>query len=117
MPLQNVLLNLVTNAIKHNDREDGKVQVSVEERDDHYVFAVVDNGPGIAAKYHDDVFRMFKTLRPRDQVEGSGMGLAMVQKTVTMIGGTITLASEEGKGCRFSFTWPKLHQTAEDEAA
>lgn len=50
---------------------------------------------------------MFQTLKPRDRVEGSGMGLAIVRKHIELLGGTITLDSAEGEGCTFSFTWPK----------
>jgi signal transduction histidine kinase len=49
---------------------------------------------------------MFQTLRPRDLVEGSGMGLAMVRKHVEFAGGTMDLESDEGKGSTFRFTWP-----------
>ena len=70
-------------------------------------FSVKDDGPGIAAEYHEKIFKMFQTLKPRDQVEGSGMGLAMVRKHVDMAGGEIKLESAVGKGSTFSFTWPK----------
>jgi len=50
---------------------------------------------------------MFQTLKPRDQVDGSGMGLAMVRKHVATVGGTLSLESEENAGCVFRFTWPK----------
>lgn len=107
MPIQSVLLNLVSNAIKHHDRPDGTVRVSVTETDAAYVFTVADDGPGIAAEYHDRIFGMFTTLRPRDQVEGSGMGLAMVRKTVGMVGGSVALDSAPGAGSRFIVTWPR----------
>jgi two-component system sensor kinase FixL len=72
----------------------------------HYIFAVQDDGPGIAPQFHDQIFKMFQTLRPRDQVEGSGMGLAMVRKNIETFGGSLNLESSEGKGSIFSFTWP-----------
>jgi signal transduction histidine kinase len=59
---------------------------------------------------------MFHTLKPRDQVEGSGMGLAMVRKSIAVFGGTLTLESSEGQGSIFRFTWPK-QQKSEREAA
>lgn len=107
MPIQNVLLNLVSNAIKHHDRTDGSVRVSVEETPRAYIFTVADDGPGIAPEYHERIFGMFTTLRPRDQVEGSGMGLAMVRKTLVTVGGEIALTSAPGKGSRFVVTWPR----------
>jgi signal transduction histidine kinase len=55
---------------------------------------------------------MFQTLKPRDQVEGSGMGLAMVRKNIEIFGGTLKLESSEGNGSCFCFTWPKQqHET------
>ena len=110
MPLEQILLNLIGNAIKHHDKKEGRIEVTVEDRDVHYAFAVKDDGPGIAPCYHERVFQMFQTLRPRDQVEGSGMGLAIVRKNVEISGGTIQLESEEGKGSTFRFTFPKQLQ-------
>ena len=108
MPLQQVLVNLVGNAIKHHHRRDsGRVEVTVEDSGDFYAFAVKDDGPGIPARFHEEVFKMFQTLKPRDQVEGSGMGLAIVRKNIEVYGGTLALESDEGKGSAFRFTWPK----------
>ena len=59
----------------------------MDDRQSHYAFAVKDDGPGIPAQFHDQIFKMFHTLRPRDQVEGSGMGLAMVRKNSKSLAG------------------------------
>jgi two-component system sensor kinase FixL len=107
MPLQRILMNLISNAIKHHDKKTGCIDVTVEEDDQQYAFAVKDDGPGIPAQFHDQIFKMFQTLKPRDQVEGSGMGLAMVRKHVEFFGGVIQLESAEGQGSIFRFTWPK----------
>jgi two-component system, LuxR family, sensor kinase FixL len=107
MPLQQILMNLIGNAIKHHDKKMGCVEVTVEDCGAHYAFAVKDDGPGIPAQFHDQIFGMFKTLKPKDQVEGSGMGLALVRKYVEVFGGRLNLESSEGKGSIFSFTWPK----------
>jgi signal transduction histidine kinase len=106
-PLQQVFINLLGNAIKHHHRKDGRVEVSWRHAGELVEFLVADDGPGIPQRFHSRVFRLFTTLRPRDDVEGSGMGLAMVKKLVETYGGQITLESEEGQGCRFRFTWPK----------
>ena len=71
-----------------------------------FEFAVADDGPGIAPEYHERVFKLFQTLQPRDQVEGSGMGLSVVKKTVESRGGTVRLVSQAGSGATFYFTWP-----------
>jgi len=116
MPLQQILLNLTSNAIKHHHKAAGHIEVSVEDCGTHYAFAVKDDGPGIPARFHQQIFNMFQTLRPRDQVEGSGMGLAMVRKNVEIFGGVIEVESSEGQGSTFRFTWPK-EQRLRQEAA
>jgi PAS domain S-box-containing protein len=68
MPMQQILLNLVSNAIKHHHKKTGCVELTVEEQGEYYAFAVRDDGPGIAPQYHEQIFQMFQTLKPR----GSG---------------------------------------------
>jgi len=116
MPLQHVLTHLVGNAIKHHDKDGGHVEITVEESATAHIFTVKDDGPGIPARYHDQIFKTFQTLKPRDQVEGSGMGLAIVRKHVDRVGGTLTLESCEGQGCAFKVTWPKQRQTGSQAA-
>ena len=69
-------------------------------------FSVTDDGPGIAKEFHERIFGMFQTLRARDEVEGSGMGLAFVKKIVAIADGKIDLKSTHGEGSSFVFTWP-----------
>jgi PAS domain S-box-containing protein len=107
--LQQVSQNLISNALKHHDRPAGRIEVRVHEAEDPrlYAFTVRDDGPGIAPQYHERIFGIFQTLRPRDQVEGSGLGLALVKKIVEHHGGRIWLESAEGCGTTFHFTWPQ----------
>jgi signal transduction histidine kinase len=107
-PLEQCLRNLIGNAIKHHNREDGQVKVSCRDAGDFVELVVADDGPGIAPEFHERVFNMFQTLRPRDESESSGMGLAIVKKIVENHGGTITLQSSEGNGATFVLMWPKL---------
>jgi PAS domain S-box-containing protein len=106
IPLEQIFRNLIGNAIKHRRRDDGTVQISARPIGDFIEFSVTDNGPGIAPKYHERIFRMFHTLRPRDEVEASGMGLALAKKQVEAHGGQITIQSAEEQGTEFRFTWP-----------
>ncbi len=106
-PLQQVFSNLISNAIKHSDRDKGKITISAQEQDDFYEFAVADNGKGIDPKYHDRIFTIFQTLEARDIRESTGIGLAIVKKAVENQGGTITLESELDQGATFRFTWKK----------
>lgn len=108
MPLEHIFINLINNAIKHHDRDKGLIEIDVKDEARYYQFSVKDDGPGIPEKYHDKVFGMFQTLKSRDRVEGSGMGLAMVKKHVESVGGSVLLESEEGKGSIFTIKWPKL---------
>ena len=104
-PLALVVRNLVGNAIKHHDRPDGRVTVAARVEGGRLSVEVADDGPGIAPEYQGRVFEMFQTLRPRDEVEGSGMGLAIVKKTVEARGGEISVAST-GRGTTFRVLWP-----------
>lgn len=112
-PLHQILRNLMSNAIKHHDRDKGKITVGVVEQDDCYGFSVQDDGPGIDPEFHERVFGVFQTLKGRDEVEGSGMGLAIVNKQLQVAGCYIEIESDpaSGRGTRFNFTWPKLWQS------
>ncbi|MGC9398773.1 MAG: PAS domain-containing sensor histidine kinase, partial [Anaerolineae bacterium] len=77
-----VFQNLLSNAIKFLDKPQGRVTIGGEDQGGHWQFSVADNGPGIAAKYHDKIFQMFQTLAPRDEYESTGVGLALVKKIV-----------------------------------
>lgn len=108
-PLEQVLRNLIQNAIKHHDRESGTVRIFTEPADnDMIVFTVADDGPGIPRGFEERIFRMFTTLAPRDRVEGSGLGLSLVQKLVEHYGGHVWLEDTAGeRGATFRFTWPR----------
>lgn len=107
-PLELVFRNLISNAIKHHHQpEQGIVQITARDLDDFVEFEVRDNGPGIEPQYHERIFGMFQTLRPRDEVEGSGMGLAIAKRAVEYRGGIIQIESAMGRGTSFRFTWPK----------
>ncbi|PQO30983.1 hypothetical protein DTL21_22595 [Bremerella cremea] len=108
VPLDLTLRNLIQNAIKHHDREDGYIRVTCQNVGTYYEFAVQDDGPGISPEFHERIFKMFETLRPRDDVEGSGMGLSIVKKTVEAIDGKVSLESEIGQGTTFRILWPKI---------
>lgn len=111
-PLQQVILNLVTNAAKYNDKgPDGLIEIACEDAaaaggTPMVRLSVCDNGIGIEPQNFGRVFEMYQRLTP-DQAEGSGMGLAIVKKQVESFGGEIGVTSEPGEGACFSFTWPR----------
>jgi PAS domain S-box-containing protein len=112
-PLEQVFRNLIGNAIKHHPGPQGKVVVSCQEQDDHYLFAVADDGEGIPAQYADRVFEMFQTLKSRDAVEGSGMGLAIVNRIVQWQRGRVWFEPvPQGRGTVFKFQWKKQQPLA-----
>jgi signal transduction histidine kinase len=112
-PLQQVFMNLVGNALKHAGRPDPRVTVWAREGDRFDEFSVSDNGPGIAAAYHEKIWAIFQTLETRDRVEGTGIGLAVVKKIVEARGGRAWVESAEGAGASFHFLWPRREQGGE----
>jgi len=107
VPLQQVFLNFISNALKHAMRPDVIVKVRSSEQDDAWEFSIADNGPGIAPEYHERIWGIFQTLRARDEVEGTGIGLSVVKKIVESRGGSVRVESAPGQGATFFFTWPK----------
>ncbi|MFK7972317.1 MAG: ATP-binding protein [Bacteroidia bacterium] len=105
--IQQIFMNLISNAIKYSDKEDCKVEVGCEKQETDWVFWVKDNGPGIDPKYHDKIFRIFQTLSARDKVEATGIGLAIVRKMVHLFGGKIWVESTVNEGATFLFTLPQ----------
>jgi signal transduction histidine kinase len=107
-PLEQVFQNLISNARNHHDKYKGVISVAAQQRGQLYEFTVTDDGPGIPAQFHDRIFKMFHTLKPRDEKEGSGLGLAIVKKLVEWQGGRVWVVNTEndGRGASFHFTWP-----------
>ena len=107
MKLRQVLMNLVSNAIKYTDR--GEIKITAEVEDGEALFTVEDTGPGIPPEQWERVFEPFTQLDSSDTrgVVGIGLGLAIVKKYVELHGGQVWLESELGKGSRFCFTIPK----------
>jgi signal transduction histidine kinase len=106
--LEQVFSNLISNAIKYNDKGEGRITINFIESTQYYTFSIKDNGPGIDPEYHDRIFVIFQTLQERDAMESTGVGLAIVKKILERQGGTISVQSELGKGATFTFNWPKV---------
>lgn len=111
-PLQQVFMNLISNAIKYNRRPGARITISSRDAGNMYAFSVTDNGPGIEPEYHDRIFGIFQTLESRDRVEGTGIGLSVVKKIVELNGGSIIVRSALGEGATFMFEWPKTAEEA-----
>ncbi|MFK7879282.1 ATP-binding protein [Roseobacter sp.] len=91
-----LLTALISNAVKHHDRSSGQIVVTCRSDGTHSVLSVQDNGPGIATDHHDRVFGAMTTLKPRDEVEGSGMGLAIVKKIAKLYNGDAQVIENAG---------------------
>jgi light-regulated signal transduction histidine kinase (bacteriophytochrome) len=105
--LEQIFRNLLSNAVKFMDKPDGRIRILCSAGEGCYRFGISDNGPGIQEKHFDKIFRICQTLSPRDEFDGTGVGLAMVKKIVEMFGGSIWVESEVGHGSTFYFTLPK----------
>ncbi len=114
LPLQQVLMNLVGNAVKYGGAEP-VVHVSARDAGGACEFAVRDSGPGIAPEYHDRIFGIFQMLEARDRVEGTGIGLSIVKKLVESRGGRVWVESQVGSGSTFRFLWPATHEGSSGE--
>jgi signal transduction histidine kinase len=106
IPFRLLLLNLLGNAIKHHDRPSGHIKVRASVWQGRLALKVEDDGPGIPVRDRERVFQMFQTLKPRDEVEGSGIGLALVKKLVERRGGRAWLEDATTRGCRACVDWP-----------
>ncbi|NQT03401.1 MAG: CBS domain-containing protein [Planctomycetes bacterium] len=105
--ISQVFQSLLGNAIKHMDKEKGRVNVGCIEEEDVWKFSVADNGPGIDQKYYKKIFKMFQTLAPRGENDSTGIGLSVAKKLVKLNGGRIWIESNPGEGSTFFFTLPK----------
>jgi signal transduction histidine kinase/CheY-like chemotaxis protein len=107
VPMQQVFLNLMSNALKHAGRRDPRIEVACVDEGVFLHFLVTDDGPGIAPEYQERIWAIFTTLQARDKVEGTGIGLSVVKKIVETRGGRVALDSALGKGATFHVYWPK----------
>jgi two-component system, chemotaxis family, CheB/CheR fusion protein len=105
--LETVLRNLIGNAFKHHPNPAaGVARIAAQVQDGWLEVTVTDNGEGIDPRFHTRIFEVFKTLKPRDEIEGSGVGLAVVKKLVESRGGAIQVTSAVNEGASFRFKWP-----------
>jgi len=102
-----VLSNLVGNAVKYlGDTSEGRVEVGAIDRGTFVECYVRDNGIGIDPAYHERIFEVFQRLKDVN-VDGTGVGLAIVKRIIQTHGGRIWVESAKGQGATFWFTWPK----------
>jgi signal transduction histidine kinase len=110
LPLQQIFMNLIGNAIKYGGGDAAVVTIGWREAGRFYEFSVSDRGPGIPEEFQDRIWGIFQTLEPRDRVEAAGVGLALVKKLVEAQGGRVWVESKVGEGSTFRFLWPRYSQ-------
>jgi PAS domain S-box-containing protein len=99
--LQQLFQNLISNALRYTDKEEGKIEISCKDLGNRYKFSVRDNGIGIAPEHHEKIFKMFQSLHQNK--ESTGVGLSIVKKIVESYHGEIWLDSSPGVGTTFYF--------------
>ena len=112
--LQQVFQNLIGNAIKFRGTRSPLIKVSAEKRNAEWVFAISDNGIGIAAEHVDTVFAIFQRLHTKTEYTGNGIGLAICKKIIERLGGRIWIESRPQEGTTFKFT---LRDAAPEDAS
>lgn len=103
-----VFQNLIDNAVKYMNKPAGEIEIGCSQQDSGWCFSIRDNGPGIDPRHHSRIFQIFRTLNPRDEIESTGIGLAIVKRIVESHGGKIWMESAIGQGSTFFFTLPDI---------
>lgn len=99
--------NLIENGLKYNEQSLKTIEIQCDSTSDKHLIAIKDNGIGIAAQFHDQIFMMFKRLHTNQQYEGTGLGLAICEKIVEKMQGEISVSSIVGEGTTFYIELPK----------
>lgn len=103
--VREIFSNLLTNAIRYNDKHEKRVEIGCREENGQTVFSVRDNGIGIREKHYDDVFHIFRRLHAHEEYGGgTGAGLAIVKSVIEKHGGRIWIESVCDEGTTFHFT-------------
>lgn len=105
--LHQLLQNLIGNAIVHMGKPKGEITVSCRECGRFWEFCVRDTGIGIDERHFERIFKIFQSLKARDEVESTGVGLALVRKIAESHGGSARVESVPGEGSAFYFTVPR----------
>jgi light-regulated signal transduction histidine kinase (bacteriophytochrome) len=104
--LRQLFQNLVGNGLKFRGARPPEIHVGAERRGDEWLFCVCDNGIGIEAQYAERIFAIFQRLHSRDEIPGTGIGLAVCKRIVERHGGRIWVESDPGQGSCFFFSLP-----------
>ncbi|AXT52599.1 GHKL domain-containing protein [Aquimarina sp. BL5] len=103
--IKQLFQNLISNAVKGMDKEEGYIYIGSKEEEEYWEFYIKDNGKGIPEKYHEKIFKIFQSIDSTK--ESTGIGLSIVKKIIDYYEGKIWLESVVGKGTTFFFTIKK----------
>ena len=104
-----VFFHLINNAIMHHHQpEQGLIQIDAQVSSDNIIFSIEDNGPGIPLQFHQKVFDLFATLKSKDEVETTGVGLAVVKKIVNDSSQKVWIEDGSNGGTIFRFSYSLL---------
>jgi len=107
--LEHVITNLLSNAVKYSSREEKpEITISSVEQNDMIVYSITDNGVGFDMKYAEGLFGVFKRLHSNEEFEGTGVGLAIVDRIVQRHGGKVWADAKPDEGATFFFTLPRI---------
>ena len=111
--LRQVFANLVSNAVKFSLRQARPVvEIGSGSLDGDVMYYVKDNGVGFDEKYSHKLFSVFQRLHSEEEFEGTGVGLALVQRVIHRHGGKIWAEGKPGEGAAFFFTLPRRNEAA-----
>ena len=102
-----VFRNLIDNSLKYGGDELSSIEISCEEEGDHHKITFHDNGVGIPEEGLSQIFKPFQRLSTSKDIEGTGLGLSIIKEIIERNGGTLTVASEYGKGASFHIVIPR----------
>lgn len=114
--IHQVFSNLISNAVKYNDKELCEVHISCVELPMHYEITFEDNGPGIDPKFQHKIFDIFQTLG-QTSTESTGVGLSIVKKIIEKHEGKIVVKSDGNLGTKFLITYPKINKPQHNKTA
>ena len=104
--LQQIFAELISNALRFTDQPCPRIELSMSRDEQGLLLCIADDGIGIDAAYHDQVFGLFKRLHARETYPGAGVGLALVRRLTELLGGTVWIEGARDEGTQVHLRLP-----------